>query len=344
MNFANVTNIRIPQGEIIQIQDSLSRVLWRKSSPTPSYSTPFYVEDMSGSENTLSIVKSGMYTSNAPTLTIEMSRDGVSWSTLGTTSDVALIASIPANSKLYLRCSTSGWGNQYNATAAYNAIDCSGSYGVGGNVMSLIYGDSFTGNEVDFKSLATYRLVFVNLFSGSINLVESSSLILPATTLVIAGAGPGWEPTDVTMWGCYGQMFLGCTSLISAPALPATTLAKRCYNGMFKGCTSLVSTPALPATALEESCYSNMFSGCASLATAPALSATILEESCYNSMFNGCTAMNNITCLATDISAFGCLYIWVDGVSQTGTFTKKAGVTWPTGSDGIPEGWTVVEV
>ena len=34
-------------------------------------------------------------------------------------------------------------------------------------------------------------------------------------------------------------MFYGCTSLVTAPALPATTLAGRCYYIMFKGCTKI---------------------------------------------------------------------------------------------------------
>jgi hypothetical protein len=34
-------------------------------------------------------------------------------------------------------------------------------------------------------------------------------------------------------------MFQGCTSLTSAPALPATTLADRCYQGMFYNCTNI---------------------------------------------------------------------------------------------------------
>jgi hypothetical protein len=45
-------------------------------------------------------------------------------------------------------------------------------------------------------------------------------------------------------------MFDGCTSLTTAPALPATTLAANCYSYMFYGCTSLTSAPALPATTL----------------------------------------------------------------------------------------------
>ena len=35
------------------------------------------------------------------------------------------------------------------------------------------------------------------------------------------------------------MMFGGCTSLTTAPALPATTLAGGCYQEMFTGCTSL---------------------------------------------------------------------------------------------------------
>jgi hypothetical protein len=32
---------------------------------------------------------------------------------------------------------------------------------------------------------------------------------------------------------CYYNMFAGCKSLTTAPALPATTLANYCYFGMF---------------------------------------------------------------------------------------------------------------
>ena len=38
---------------------------------------------------------------------------------------------------------------------------------------------------------------------------------------------------------CYSSMFDGCTSLTTAPSLPATTLATRCYFSMFNGCTSI---------------------------------------------------------------------------------------------------------
>ena len=58
-------------------------------------------------------------------------------------------------------------------------------------------------------------------------------------------------------------------------------------------------------------------------------------------MFKGCTKLNSVTCLATDISASDCTADWLDGVATTGTFTQAPGVAWPTGANGIPNGWVV---
>nr|DAM83327.1 MAG TPA: hypothetical protein [Bacteriophage sp.] len=87
---------------------------------------------------------------------------------------------------------------------------------------------------------------------------------------------------------CYRFMFYGCTSLTTAPSLPATTLAGYCYGFMFRGCTSLTTAPSLPATTLTDNCYSSMFYGCKSLTTAPSLPATTLAYGCYSSMFRDC--------------------------------------------------------
>lgn len=40
---------------------------------------------------------------------------------------------------------------------------------------------------------------------------------------------------------CYYYMFKACTSLVTAPNLPATTLASWCYTDMFNGCTHITS-------------------------------------------------------------------------------------------------------
>ena len=127
------------------------------------------------------------------------------------------------------------------------------SYGIGtftiskkcnvkGNIMSLLYGDDFTyKTDLTGKDYAFYRL-----FYNCTKIVDTSELILPATTLASR---------------CYYYMFGNCTGLTTAPELPATTLARECYQSMFYGCSSLVNAPELPATTLASRCYYYMFYG-----------------------------------------------------------------------------------
>ncbi len=105
---------------------------------------------------------------------------------------------------------------------------------------------------------------------------------------------------------CYNRLFMSCTSLTTAPSLPATTLAKDCYGYMFSGCTSLTTAPSLPATTLAENCYQYMFSGCTSLTTAPSLSATTLAKRCCRFMFNGCTSLTTAPSLPATTLAENC--------------------------------------
>ena len=99
------------------------------------------------------------------------------------------------------------------------------------------------------------------------------------------------QSTTISNSYCYGYLFYNCTSLTTAPALPATTLVSSCYDSMFRSCKSLTTAPSLPATTLASSCYDSMFRDCKSLTTAPALPATTLVTWCYNYMFYGCTSL-----------------------------------------------------
>ena len=107
------------------------------------------------------------------------------------------------------------------------------------------------------------------------------------TSLIQAPALPATTLAD----DCYNYMFYNCTSLVQAPALPATSLTQRCYADMFERCTSLIQAPVLPAISLSIGCYSNMFGECLSLAQAPALPATSLADYCYSNMFRQCTSL-----------------------------------------------------
>ena len=57
-------------------------------------------------------------------------------------------------------------------------------------------------------------------------------------------------------------MFSGCTSLTTAPELPATTLTYYCYQQMFNGCTSL---KRIKMNASSGNWGESMFGGCTSL-------------------------------------------------------------------------------
>ncbi len=126
------------------------------------------------------------------------------------------------------------------------------------------------------------------------------------------------------------------------------------FKSLFSFCSNhLYSHPTkelvLPATELTDYCYSYMFHNCSNLTTAPELPATTLAASCYKSMFQGCNSLNYIKCLATTgFSTINCLANWVDGAGSSATGTKnfyyKSGVTWPTGTSGIPSGWTPIAV
>lgn len=122
---------------------------------------------------------------------------------------------------------------------------------------------------------------------------------------------------------CYAHMFRGCTSLTSAPALPATTLANYCYGYMFRDCTSLTTVPALPATTLAVSCYAHMFRGCKSLTSTPELPATTLVNSCYTYMFYGCTSLTTAPSLPATTLAINCYYSMFQGCTKIKLSTTK---------------------
>ena len=264
---------------------------------------------------------------------------GATWTELPTYSGFT----VSANHKVMWKGDTIG-----NTNTTYFASS-GGTWVAEGNVMSLLYGDDFSGQT----SMGNSNLS--ELFNGCSGLTSAENLILPATAMtsnygyryMFYGCSslttPPQLPATTLASNCYSNMFSYCYSLTTAPVLSATTLADACYASMFNGCSLLTTVQSiLPATTLANFCYNLMFQGCTSLTTAPQLPATTLVDYCYTSMFNGCQNLNSITCLATDITANNCTRNWVYGVPSGGTFTKAASMNdWTSGNSGIPSGWTV---
>jgi hypothetical protein len=146
--------------------------------------------------------------------------------------------------------------------------------------------------------------------------------------------------SDMASQYAFFRLFKDCSSLISAPELPATTLATSCYGHMFYGCSSLISAPELPATTLATNCYGHMFNGCSSLISAPELPATTLATSCYTFMFKGCSNLTKIKVGFSTWYSIGTIS-WVEGVAGNGDFECPTELPPEYGSAKIPKGWTI---
>ena len=198
---------------------------------------------------------------------------------------------------------------------------------LGSGILKLRRGTTYSLNEGEWTTV-TMLADGVSMVSGDkVRVKATTGLTFYESTIVMKAYGN-------VMSAAYGDSFVGQTTIPSG------------FNGfknMFDACSGLVdvSNLVIPATGLTRGCYQAMFYDCTSLSTAPELPATTLVDYCYGEMFRGCSSLNYVKCLATDIR-YICTDRWLKDVSATGTFVKDANTTWPTGNDGIPSGWTVI--
>lgn len=263
-------------------------------------------------EQTVAITKVG----SAPAINMQYSYDGVTW-------DAWDLSALPfgGSTKVYVRGVNNArfsTGNYYNnftfSTDAYVYVS--------GIVEALLNGE----NEVlQYSTPYTFRV----LFKDQIALREADRLRFEAMT---------------NSEECYSSMFNGCTNLLTAPELPATTLGYSPYKAMFANCKSLIKAPSiLPAITIGSWAYGYMFKGCTSLVNAPELIAETLKEKCYSYMFDGCTSLKTIRCRAK-VKANDSTYLWLSGVASSGTFYGHSEYGWASGASGIPKTWTFVEL
>ena len=287
----------------------------------------------------------------AGTISVSSPKDGMQYSKNGgAKTAVTTSIDVAAGDKVQF------YGNGTSITSYYGTkITGSGddfTCKVYGNIMSLVDEENFA----TAKTLSANN-TFKSLFNGNTTLTDASGLLLPATQLALATScyysmfegcsalttAPELPATTLVN-ECYFYMFKGCTALTTAPALPATQLAGSCYYGMFYGCSALTAAPALPATQLENHCYRQMFRGCTTLTASPVLPATQLVTRCYQEMFYDCSKLATVTCLATSgIGQSNSTYDWLRNAGwdaeDTKTFYAVNTDDWPSGNNGIPNGW-----
>lgn len=263
-------------------------------------------------EQTVAITKVG----SAPQITMQYSYDGVNWDTWD-------LSALPfgGNTKVYVRgvnnarFATNGTSNTFTfRTDSYVYVSGIAEALLNGESEVLSYSASFN---------------FKNLFKNQTALREADRLRFEAMK---------------NSEECYSSMFNGCTNLLTAPELPATTLGYSPYKAMFANCKSLIKAPSiLPAITIGAWAYASMFYGCTSLVNAPELLAETLKDKCYYHMFYGCTSLKSLKCHAK-VTAFDATYNWLNGVKTSGTFYGHSEYGWPSGVNGIPTTWTFKEL
>ena len=322
-----ITNINISNKNVQKIVDILTdKIIFEKTKPVSN--EYFYIENTYNGSNTISLkttIGSGNITGSHATQ-LQYSKDKETWTTI-TLSGTNTIR-MNSGERVYFR-NDSGSFNWYKKARDrfYTQIKCSNNHKVGGNINSLL--------DYNNYNVAITPYCFFSLFYENKYLTDANELIFSKTSLAshcyqnmfygCTSLTTAPElPATTLAYNCYDSMFYGCNSLTTAPELPATTLAPNCYDSMFGSCTSLTTAPELPATTLAYNCYEFMFQNCTSLTTAPALPATTLASSCYYNMFYGCNSLTTAPELPAKTLAEGCYYNLFDNCTSLNNVTVYA--------------------
>ena len=289
---------------------------------------------------------------------VEWSKDGRTWTHTDNTSEAVTIpVSVTQGEKVYWRGSGATMGPSYLESRRCK-FSSEARFDVSGHIMSLLVGDNFGSFEhlTHVNTDGIRNATFSYLFKDCTTIVNAKDLVLPTfesyhqyiyiglfhncTSLV---SQPSLPSSTLAIY-CYASMYYNCTLLTESATLPAATLAAFCYRYMYYNCTNLETVnPILATTAAGTDCMNQMFRTCKKITRVELHLTGALTQSCCYQIFQGCSSLSYVKCLATDISTTDCLKNWLGGVSSTGTFIQAEGVEWPRGASGIPTGWVDVE-
>lgn len=334
IEFANVNEWHIGQNEVVEAHIGNVKV-WEKTSPTPpgpDYTEPFYIENVGNNNSTIYIQKSGSYVN----VSIEESTDKTNWSAVSDPYNWNKV--LAPGDKVYIRgIATStdsgssqqiyGWCYTLSQMCKFRATKNT-QLKVGGNLMSLVYGSSFTGNE------DTLTGKFCRLFGDQQYSSDQANAWKDAGSLLF--------PHYVDVSEAYQQMFEYCTGLQVAPSniylyrhsgtsvsgSRCEEMFKYCYNEnfttaptinsdeylssdckeMFFGCSYITNVQSeFTAHNIGSSAFENMFGGLWYLTSTPKLTFGYyteyeqgqpiqwnMEPDCFKGMFSGCSSLSYV--------------------------------------------------
>lgn len=256
---------------------------------------------------------------------LQCSADGITWWDMkqyGSGNSARTFASntdshsgVPAYTKMYLRIKTpiTYWSAASDSRDANVYLTCDRDWSFGGSPLSLLYGPNFDGTQTSF----------------------------PDETLTGIFSGLFWE-NDSNIYDHARYISRGVLTEDDKFILPSGNLVNRCFHSMFrdnKPNLKDLSFVDISGTRIGTRIMDAMCMGHSSLQKSPNIYVSDCGGKSIENAFWNCGSLTEIRCHATVMDGGN----FTSGVAASGTFYKKAGVTWPTGGSGIPSGWTVVE-
>lgn len=340
---------KIPQsisigGKAVASLSINGEVVW---SDTPSGPDYFYIENIYNGQNTIKSSVHGTPSSS----NVEYSVNGSSWTPIDL-STTTLNVALNSGEKLYMR-STNGLGN--TSTSNYVSLYTTQNVNVGGDLKTLIdYRDATIDTIPSFafcglfygSSTNKFKVVDAsNLTMDGILYADSNSLyntFRGCTTLIT----PLRElPAKYGSYQCYGSSFRGCSNMTSAPVIKIDSLwsghnVQSILAYTFMDCTSLqfIDLSNIKFNATGSHGASSMLENCTSL-QGPVIIKDQGDSYSFANMFKNCSSLDDIRYLGSSWDSTKA-NDWVSGVAATGDFYNLGGATLPTGTNGIPSGWT----
>lgn len=304
---SGVTNIYIGTSGVTAVYSG-NDLVW--SIGGKDYTKDYFTVKMLGSD-TIKWARTDLY----------YSLNGGEWTAWDSTNGLAVVE----GDEVKFKGSAANSGNQIQiANSMYNVY---------GNIMSLYYGDNFDGQTVGVAN------AFARVFENS-KVYDASNLCL--TTTQIANQ-------------TYISLFQNCANLTYGPKViyPMTTTGSGSYalTCLYQDCPNLVSSGELNLTRGSRINYAfeRLFCNCTSLTKTPKITYQVAAgqtdaNSVCSRMFEGCTSLTEIEFYTPGLATFNPTYFSRYMNVASGTFKKTAGTTWASGDNGIPSGWTVIDV
>ena len=95
------------------------------------------------------------------------------------------------------------------------------------------------GDKVYFRAKDENTATFYKDYNNWLRFQTTAGKRIAASGNIMTLLKADGSKTDITNRQQFRYLFQNCTSLTTAPELPATTVADMCYSNMFEGCSSL---------------------------------------------------------------------------------------------------------